>query len=332
MTYYSYGDTYSGPFSLTGKWGLTVALAVLALAVWLVIAPAIEVTSWTGTCFRGIFPPDLSAAGARWINFGLLVVAALYAASFTKHINFLPSTNLLYSTALLLMCAATPQVISGICRGTLLLLVTLICLNILFSLSGRRRSAEGIFLIFGFLSWGSCIQGSFLLLMPVFMLCSLFCGHLKLRGFVAMLLGIAAPYWILLACGVVEPKVLSFPAYLNIGTLKSVDFPMFRLLLTVGITSLLYLAMLLVNSVSHASAGATLRARWSCIHLIGFSMLVYMLTDFGHITDYLPAFYLFTGYECAQWSTRLRTVQKSYLAITLFTIYIALFAVFRLVG
>lgn len=331
MPYYSYDATGSGPLSLSGKAGLMLSLVLLVAAVWLADAAPAALPQWSGVCFRGDFSADISAPTARWINCGLLAAAACYAAGFTKHINFLPTGVLLFSSALLLMCAATPQTSAALCAGVPLLFASLLCLHILFAVSSSRQSTGAVFLIFTFLSWGSCILGSFVLLMPLFLLCILFCGHLRLRGFLAMLFGIAAPYWILIAFGVVNLSELAFPRYLNIASIGEVDLPMFRLLLTVGITALLYLCALLVNCVSPSSSGAAMRARWACIHLLGFSLLACMLLDFGHIAEYLPAFYLFVGYELAQWCARMRPAGKSYLALVLFILYTALYLAFRLI-
>lgn len=328
MPYYSSGDTPSGLFSLNGKSGLVLAFLSLVLSVWL-SAPVNSEPVMTGLCFRGELSCGLSDAVWRWINAGMLAICGIYALSLTKRHNFIPAGNTLFTTAFWLMCAATPHVSTASSGGWLLLLVTLICLDILFSLEGRKRVAEGVFLIFGFLSWGSCVQSGFILMMPLFMLCVLFCGYLNFRSLIAIIFGVAAPYWVLLACGIVAPQEVVYQGTRNIGMLTAVDMPMFRLLLSLGITVMLFFAMLLANNVGFVSAGAQLRARWSCFHLIGFAMVVYMLTDFAHIGNYLPLFFLCTGYECAHWCMRLRTVQKSYLAMSLFAIYIALFAAFQ---
>lgn len=328
---------YSGSYdtapilSWWGKGGFVfafVTFVVLTLLPGSVAVPDKIVGSGYGVCLPSVAVWPIETTASMWINMALIVAAAVYSVFVTKHFNFVPADNLLYASTLLLMCGATPWTTERLNSGVLMLLLVLVCLNILFSLYGRRNCAEGIFLVFSFLSIGSMVQYAFLLLMPVFLLGSIFLRSMRLREVVAMLLGIAAPYWILLATGVVKFSEFHLPSLTNLFSGAESPMDLFRLLLTVGISALIFLFSLLVNSMRHASAGVMSRARWSFIHLLGFSLLWFMVFDFTNLLTYLPAFFLCVGYECSLWGMRLRVTQRHYLALFLFVVYISLSVVF----
>ncbi len=328
---------YSGSYdtapvlSWWGKGGFVlsfIVFVVLALLPGSVAVPDSIVGSGYGVCLPSVSSWPLDATASMWINMSLIAGAAVYSIFVTKHFNFVPADNLLYAISLLLMCGATPWTTEKLNPGVLMLLLVLVCLNIIFSLYGRRNCAEGIFLVFSFLSFGSMVQYAFLLLIPVFLLGCVFLRSMRIREVVAMLLGIAAPYWILLATGVVKFSEFHLPALTNLFSGAESPMDLFRLLLTVAISGLIFLFALLVNSMRHASAGVMARARWSFIHLLGFSLLWFMVFDFTNLLVYLPSFFLTVGYECSLWGMRLRVTQRHYLALSLFVAYISLSVVF----
>lgn len=310
-------------------------LALVALVVMTFLSadtamPVIAGAPGHGTCF-----PSLSTLTAddvslsHWINLALIVGAALYSVFLTKHYNFVPADNLLFATSLLLMFAASPWVNCRLNDGVVMLWAVLICLHVLFSLYGRRNYSEGIFLIFSLLSWGSMVQYAFFLLMPVFLIGAVFLRAVRIREIVAMILGVAAPYWIVLATGLVKLSELQAPSFTFISLVAGSPIEVFRLMLTVGITTMLFLFALVVNLTHHGSAGVMVRARWSFLQLLGFASVVFILVDFGDMVAYLPVLFLCTGYGFAQWSIKMKASQKQYLVLALFVVYISLSVVFE---
>lgn len=333
MPFYSSYDSDTG-LSWVGMGGFIAALAAFVVMA-LISGPDVPVAACPGGGSGVCFPsPSHWIADARlsmWLNVGLIVACAFYSVALTKHFNFLPSGNMLYGTALLLMSGAAPWITSGLNGGVVVLLVVLVCVNLLFPLYGRRNGSEGIFLIFSFLSWGSMFQYAFVGLMPVFLLGAVFLRSLRLREAVAMLLGVLAPYWIMMATGVVSVEDLRIPSLNSVFSLTAVPFELFHFLLATAITVLLFLAVWIVNTTRHGSAGVKVRARWSFIILLGFALVVFMLIDFANAPAYLPAFYLCTGYMCALRSSKLKSTSRLYVALSLFGVYLLLFAVFTVV-
>ncbi len=333
MPYYGSYDSSSSGLSWAGKGGFMLALILFIISALLsgnVGVPALAPGAGHGVCF-----PSVSTllthdfALSHWLNVALYFGAALYTVYITKHFNFVPSDNLLYATAMLLMCSASPWLVYSLNDGIVMLWVVLICLHILFSLYGRRNCSEGIFLIFSFLSWGTMVLYGFLLVIPVFLLGAIFLRTVRVREVVAMLLGLVTPYWIVLATGWVDISDLRLPSMGVITVMEGDPLEVFRLMLTLGITAVLFLFVLLVNVTRHGSAGVMVRARWAFLQLLGLSAVVFILIDFPDMIAFLPVLYLCTGYGCAQWSIRMRASQKQYLVLALFAVYVAIAVVFE---
>lgn len=331
MSYYS-GSYDSFPlFSWWGKGGAALSLIIFVVLTLLCSGGAMpdnSPLSGHGLCFPS---PDCwikSSLVSLWVNISLIVIAGISSIFFSRHYNFFPSGNMFYAVSLFLMCGATPLIGIGLNSGVVFLLVSVICLYRIFWLYGRKNKAQGVFLIFSLLSIGSMIQYGFILLMPVVLLGIVFMDSMRIREVIAMLLGIIAPYWILIAIGVVHVHDLQYPALTNLFYGGEPPLELFQLVLTVGITSLLFLFALTVNSMHATSDGVMQRARRSTVHLLGFSLLWFMVFDFTNMLTYLPAFYLCTGFEYTLWGMRLRGPQRLYLAISVFVIYISLPLVF----
>lgn len=329
---------YTGSYDTTpilswwGKGGFVVALIACVVFSMLPGSVAVSenvVSSGYGVCLPSVAAWAIDAAVSKWINMAVIIGAAVYSVFVTKHFNYVPSGNLLYASCLLFMTGSTPWLTGSLNSGVLMLVVFLICQNILYSLYGRRNCAEGIFLMFSLLSFGSMIQYGFLLLMPVCLLGAIFLRSMRFREVVAMLLGIVAPYWILMATGIVKFSEFHLPSFTNLFSGAETPIELFRLMITVGLSVMLFLFALLYNSMRHGSAGVKQRARWSFINLSGFSLVLFMVIDFTNMLCYLPSFFLCTGYECALWSMKVKPSQKLYLALSLFAVYISIAVVFE---
>ena len=328
------GSSYGGfgMFSWTGAGGL--ALAALCFFVMTLVSGSLALPDDVGVishgvCFSSPESWSVNPTLSLWINILLIFVGAVGAIIVTKHYNFVPSDNMLYSIAMLLMCMASPLVTEHLNSGVLMMLVMLICFYRLFGLSGTRNSAEGVFLVFSLLSLCSTIQYGFLLLIPVVLLGCFFLGIMHVREIVAMLIGIVAPYWILLACGLVHWSDFQWPSLTSLFSGAEGPMEVLEMILAVGVTSLLFIVALVANTMGVSSEGVLQRTRRSMIHLLGFALLWFMVFDFTNMLTYMPAFYLCCGYECAFWLMRMRGPQKLYLPLSLFVVYLFLSILFE---
>lgn len=329
----AYGDPYdtSPGLSLAGKGGLAlafVAFLVLTLLPGNGTVAANQMFTGHGVCFPTLESLPVPGKWAVWINILVISVAGIFSVMLTKHYNYVSSGNLLYVIAMFVMCGAVPMISERLNSGVLMLVVVLICMRRMFSLYGRRYCAEGIFLIFCLLSIGSMIQYGFVLLMPVFLLGACFMRLMRFREVIAMFIGILTPYWILLATGLIEFHDLRAPSLSNMFRIGQDPLGFFQMVLTIGISVLYFVFALLANLTRGGADGVMQRSRREVMHLLGFSLLWFMVFDFTNILTYLPSFFLCTGYECAFWGMRLRANQRHNIALSLFLIYIPLAIVF----
>lgn len=328
MPYYDSYDNGTA-FSRAGKGGFAVALVALA-AMTLLTGSTQPAADSSGLCFPAIETWKTDPVLSMWLGMAFTAALAIYAIAITKHFNFLPAGNLLYASVLLLLCGSTPGVTGSLNSGVLMLGGVLICNNLLFALYGRRNAAEGVFLIFSTLSWGATVQSAFLLLMPAYLLGAIFLRSMRLRETVAMLLGTAAPFWILLGTGLTTFDSFRWPFFNPVFCMSQPSAETFRLMITSGICALIFLFLLAANMTRHNSSGVVTRARWSHINTLGFILLCLIIADFSDITVYLPAFFLCTGYEMSLWSTRLKPLQRGYIFPAMLLAFTALYVLYRL--
>ncbi len=277
-----------------------------------------------GVCLPSPNLWGLTPSLSLWGNVGLVFLCSLFVISLTKHYNFIPANNISYATVLLLMSTAMPWTIFRFGSATLMLVVTLICIYILFGLYDRRNTAEGVFIIFTFLSWGSMVNHGFLLLMPIFCLGTLFMKALHGKQFMAMLLGIMAPYWILLATGLVTFADFRPLEIYNLFRDFSIGDGSFRFLLTIGLSAMVFLILLLANAMRTDSVGVKMRAYKSFVNLLGFALLWYMVFDSRNIMAYTTTFFLTIGFQVAWWNMAVKKAHKSLLMAFLILAYIGI--------
>lgn len=322
-----------GP-SLAGKGGLI--LAVVALFLITVITPEgftpPKAYAPGGFCFSGT---DLQLLPGRlmvWLNLGLITLLSLYQILFTRRFNFIPSQNLSYASVFIFCTACLPWAVYRLSTGVAIALLILLSSNILFAVYGRRNASESIFVLFTFLSWGSMIDFAALYLVPVFFVSAIICKAMRFREFVAMLLGLAAPYWIVLATGAVSLQSLRVP---EISTFMqsnieagSLGANWFYLELLIG--AVFFLFLLLLNSLRRAATSARSRAMFAVLNLVGSCLIVLMFIDIRNVQAYCLGFLMMLGYQVGYWTASIAAPKRNIFIGFLFLVSIALFTVCQL--
>ncbi len=284
-----------------GKPGMllaTLLFAAMAAATWVYYTPAPPGGS-LGLCLPAPWLWPLAPFTSEIAACGLIFITALLAGVFNRSISIVPDTSIAYSAIFLIACGAQPVVTARLTAAPMLALAALIGVWLLCNSVGKRAATE-CFLLAAMLSAGSMIQYAFALLLPVFMFCAIVGKVMRFKEFIAFLLGIMAPYWIALGCGLVSFDEFELPElyYITSSGFDKTDF-LLTVILT-GATGLLFLICTLLQAVQIYSANARTRAYYGIFNVLGFGTLALMIIDFGNFTAYIAILNLMMAFSAAE--------------------------------
>lgn len=154
----------------------------------------------------------------QWLSLGLGIAAngliALLLVYLNKTFNVLRCMTMLQSTLFLCMSLATPWHLAMLTSGTVVALVAMVCCFILFAEYGNAADCQRrVLLTFLLLSGGVAVDATFVVLLPIFMFACVQMRVMNLRTILAILMGIATPWIILLGFGIVKPDQLAVPRF-----------------------------------------------------------------------------------------------------------------------
>ena len=224
------------------------------------------------------------------------------AVSLNARFSLIPGTGVLYATVFPVVAGSVPKLHAGPGTAGLLLCTVLICTHLLFSLYGRRNAARGLCVIFSLLSWGSMIQYSFALLMPIFLLGAIFLGVLRLKEFIGILAGIITPYWIIFGLGIVPPERFHIPALTNLLGNFAAPGTLFYIMVGQALCAFVCLLLTASNSLMPSTTGSRHRSYTAFINLTGIAMVWFMLFDYDNLPAYTYTLALCLGFQCARYA------------------------------
>lgn len=240
---------------------------------------------------------DMTASLAA--NAGVIVCVWLIA----KFFNVLRSTSALPMTLFAAFQLATPGLDVQFYTGIALALLVAGCLMVLFTCYRSPGRTRRIFLIFLLLSAGCATQYCYALFIPVFLLG---CGQMRIFNgatIVAALLGIITPWWIMGALGMLTPDNIRVPELVSIFSIID-ESSAVRLLVTIGLTSLLLVGCFIMNVMKTIAYNARARAFSGAFATLSLVTLIGMFIDYQNFHSYIPllnfcAAYEVSGYFCS---------------------------------
>lgn len=284
-----------------GKTGL-VACVLLMLAMSFsshLLLPAKTLAGDMGLCLPSpnLWPlnPDLS-----WIvNISLLIATATGAVLLNRHFNFIKSTDFVLPGLFLVFAGSNIWVTSWLGASTLLLLVNFICVSVLFGCYKRENATQPMFVIATLLSVGSMFQYAFLVFVPIYIAGALIMKALSWKSSCAMLMGLAAPYWVAIGFGMVGPNDFKVPELSNLFDNFTPPADMLLILINIGVTMLSALMVSLNCIVKLFTGNSRILAINNVINLIGLACCAGILLDYNNMQAYLATFYFIAA---AQWA------------------------------
>lgn len=304
-----------------------VAVAVLFVMAVMTFdfVPNIALESDYGICLKSVKDwqmPHFLSWSLNIISFGLSALLVLWL---NKEFRFIHDSTKLFATVYIFLSATNPWLTYSFSAQSLFTLLTLIATFVLFSQFGKRNAAEGMFIAFSTLSAGSIFQYSFALMIPIFLVATMYLNTLRIKETCAAILGILAPYWIALGFGLIDLQDFRIPDLQTIFFSNFISEIPIWMLLNVAFTSLLTLLLALSNSIKVFATNSQTRAYNSIFNLFAFALFWYMLFDFANIATYIPMLNLMAGIQIAHFFVINPTRRASLFFTVVAGIYVTLF-------
>lgn len=263
--------------------------------------------------FDGVQPQAATASGVclpapqawplpPWLGFGLnialIIFSALLGITSNRRFNFIPSTSVIYASATLLMAGAAPSLLVSLNSSTLLLVANIVALRLIFGqYDVPRRDPVNIFVLATLFSIGSMFHYSFLFFIAVYACSAALLKAFGVREFMALLLGVIAPYWIALGLGMVPVESLRVPVIGGFWQAPAPGSEMLWMIVATSLTAFIGLMCALKNVFSLYSASTAIRAYNYALTVPAASCLILIMVDWENFPVYYMSLCLFAGLE-----------------------------------
>ena len=276
-------------------------VAVILLLVFSIMGygfePPVALQSDYGICFPSINGWQMPVFLSWMLNFLTLGICSVIALWLNSVFRFIHDHTMLFASIFLVLTGANPWLTYGFGSPAAFTLVMLIGTAILFAHHGSRNASTGLFLAFSTFAIGSMFEYAFALMIPIYIIASMYIVELRIKQLTAIILGIISPYWIALGFGLIEPSDIRMPDLNSIFFAGFIDRIPLSTMLSVALASLFTLMMALNNALTVFASNSQTRAYNSIFNLVAVALFWYMLFDFSNFTTYLPLFFLMTGIQ-----------------------------------
>lgn len=312
---------------LSSRYGLLLVMALTVMAA--------VIAYWRGDVLHITGGKGLGLPSANeWISDGALSLAinltlnigiACMLVLINKSFNILRTLTVLFSTLFLVFQTALPSVIGQFYGGTLLCIVILCAMCLLFSTFGQRRpDRRNIFLAFFLLSLGTLTQYAYALYIPVFLIGCVQMRCLSFKGFLAALIGLVTPVWILWGLGMLNFDNVTVPKFVPVFTALN-RHEAIQFIVTVGLTILLIIGFGAYNFIKIYSYNSRARAYNGFIGIIALVTMVYAAADYTNTAAYIPLLNTCAAVQGAHFFT-INPGRRSYIGILILILtYTALY-------
>ena len=276
---------------------LTIAFlsAMMCVAGYLFLPPQTSTPD-----FGLVFPsPEHWGLPATWgelVNVAVIGLCAPVCYLINKGYSLLKSSLPFWALFYLPLTCANPLVSGHLTGNALLLPTALVMMPVLFSSYRSINATRSTFFAATCISVGSMFQQAFIPFILALVVSCLAMQILRFKELMAMVLGLIAPYWVLLGFGVISLRSFHLPHLSTIFTaeISTVIFPVL-----VGYGMLLTISLLLAlnNGMKLYAGNAQIRSYNNVINIFGLTAVLGMLFDIDNITAYTGVFNLWVALQ-----------------------------------
>ena len=256
-------------------WLLLVVSAGCSAMWWALNTPSPAVEGGGGVWLPG-FSENPAALTALLPGFArelpalcnLLIVAAIAftMATINKVYNLLRTVSTLFVGLFALALAATPQLFVCLNSGVVLALAAVLCVLLLYSVYQEPQRTRRVFLVFCIIAFGGIWEWGFVPFLLVFLIGVSQVRCLNARTFVAAVIGIVTPVWILWGFGAFNLLELRLPSVSDFrAVLTAPQQPHLLAVAALGLLSGFIFGV--ANLAKVISFNARTRAYWGLVSL-----------------------------------------------------------------
>lgn len=291
---------------------VTACAAMIALPFF--IAPKAHMSGEMGLCLPSPNIWNISPLASWMMNTVLISILVAGAWMLNRRYNFIKSTNPVLPAIFLILIASDPWITSYLSASNLVCALVVMSLSILFGCYRVRNASQEMFVIGTFISVGSMCQYGLLPFLIPLVLSAVIMKAFRFREFVAMGMGLIAPYWVGLGMGIIPLSALKMPEISNLfdGLADSGDL----LVLIISVATAVFMGLLLGlnNAVKLYAGNSRINAMNLAINLTGLTAAVASIVDFSNMTTYLSTIYFAVAVQfanlCALW-----TLKREWIAV-----------------
>lgn len=232
-------------------------------------------------------------------NTGLLLAVAFGAILLNNHYNFIRSQDPVAPAVFLLGVGSVYWISSRLGASTVLLVGNFLCVTLLLGCYRKPNATQECFIVATILSLGSMIQYAFLLMVPVFFLCTLILHVMRVKETLAFLIGLVAPYWVVFGLGILSFDDFNMPQLSNIFSGFAPAADMIIILTNVGLTMIVAILATLNIEVKLFAGNSRIMALNNIIIVTGLGACIGILVDFNNMPAYLGSFYFASSFQTA---------------------------------
>lgn len=293
-----------------GKGGLLLcALIMLAMcAVSFLLRPDRRISGALGLCLPSPNLWDINPISSWIINTVLIGGCAAAGFFLNRSYNFIRSTHPVLSAMFLVLAASNPWITAYLCSSTLLCVVNLLCISIMFRTFKSNNATQEMFVIATFISVGSMIQYAFLPMIVAYIAAAIVMKVFRFKEFLAMLMGLIAPYWVGVGLGLIPLEWFSMPQITNLFDGYAGTSDMLLLIISVGIAVFCGVILGINNTIKLYAGNSQVNAMNLTISFVGVVCGICVVIDFSNMMAYLATLYFVIAVQvanvCALWNVK----------------------------
>lgn len=233
------------------------------------------------------------------VNIACTLGTAALLLLFNHLYNFVRSFTFVFASMFVFMQMVNPFIGVQFNAGSALCLVLMGCVFILFgSYQQKSTSQRNIFFVSTALSFCCSLQYVFLFLIPVFFIGFIQMRGMDFRGFLAFLLGLIVPYWIMIGLGIVDISNFKLPQMSGISDILESQ-QTWLLVGTTAFTAVLGIVLFAVNIFTIFNYRLQIRVYNGFFILLTAMTIVIMIADYKNFPVYLPILNLCVAIQIA---------------------------------
>ena len=302
---------------------LLMTMAVIASAclddtIWLNSQP---IANYHGIFFKSLASNITDVTISTAVNVICTLIIGALLLIINKAFNFIRSVTWMHISVFLMLMAGNPITSGTLYSGTLMCLAVAAVTLMMFASFKNRRAQRSVFTAYAVISLLAMFQYAYLYLLIAILLGFLLMQIMNLRSFLAMIIGIATPLWIVLGTHLANVNDFCLPSYQSLwAELQSTQ-------LHISIISMIVLAVLTIATTG-ANLFQIINYKLQVRAYNGFFVYLTMLTiamlaiDYRNSFVYLPTLYMCFAIQFAQFFT-INTHTRRYIAVIMLLIAVA---------